>query len=212
MRYIIMAGGNYPGFKTPKQLLEIDGEPIILRTVRLLRENGMEDIAISTNNPAFEDLGLPILHHENDWTAYGYDNYTGYWCDAFYPTDDPACYVFGDVVFSPAAIKTIIDTETDDIEVFASAPPFSRQFRKKSAEPFALKVANQKHLQESIRSCKECADRGMFRRKPIMWELWQIIKRTPLNLIDYSNYTVINDYTCDVDCPDDLRYFENLKD
>ena len=37
-----------------------------------------------------------------------------------------------------------------------------------------------------------------------MWELWQIIKGTPFNKIDYTNYTVINDYTCDVDGKEDL--------
>ena len=212
MKYIIMCGGSYPFWEKPKQLYEIQGERIIDRTIRLLHENGVEDIAISTNNPAFDNLGLPILHHENTWTAYGYDNYTGYWCEAFYPTDEPTCYIFGDVVFSPAAIQKIVNTPTDSIEFFASAPPFSRQFMKRDAEPFALKVVNQKYFRICIEECKNAANLGYFRRKPIMWELWQIIKRTPLNIIDYTNYTVINDYTCDVDSPNDLRYFESLKD
>ena len=56
MLYIIMAGGTYPFWKTPKQLLEIDGEPIIERTIRLLRENGVEDIVISSNNDIFEQF------------------------------------------------------------------------------------------------------------------------------------------------------------
>ena len=210
MKYIIMAGGNYPGWQSPKQLLKIKGEKIIERTIRLLRENDVEDIAISTNNPAFEDLGLPILHHRNEWTAHSYNDYDGYWCEAFYPTTEPACYIFGDVVFSPEAITKIVNTETDSIEFFASAPPFSRQFQKKSAEPFALKVVNQEYFRICIEECKNAANLGYFRRQPIMWELWQIIKRTPLNIIDYTNYTVINDYTCDIDGGEDLALFERV--
>ena len=44
--------------------------------------------------------------------------------------------------------------------------------------------------------------RNNFIRHPIAWELWQIIKQTPINYIDYKNYTVINDYTCDIDWED----------
>ena len=69
-----MCGGTYPGWKTPKQLLEIDGEPIVARTILLLRENGVEDIAISSNDEVFEQFGVPVLHHENTFVAKGYDN------------------------------------------------------------------------------------------------------------------------------------------
>ena len=212
MIFIIMCGGSYPFWSEPKQLTKINNEPLIARTIRQLRENGTEDIAISSNNPAFEDFGIPVLHHENHFEGRAYDDYSGYWCEAFYPTDEPACYILGDVVFSPEAIKKIVNTPTDDIEFFASAPPFSRQFPKKSAEPFALKVVNQKYFRICIEECKNAANLGYFRRKPIMWELWQIIKRTPLNIIDYTNYTVINDYTCDIDGADDIKYFQWVKD
>ena len=47
-----------------------------------------------------------------------------------------------------------------------------------------------------------------FDRHPIAWELWQVIKNTELNKIDYSNYTVINDYTCDIDKPEDAEKLE----
>ena len=144
MKYIIMCGGNYPKFDKPRPLLEIHGEPIVARTIRLLRENGIDDIAISTNNDLFKVFGVPILTHENNYTAYDYDNYEGYWCDGFYPTDEPTCYVYGDVVFSPEAIKTIIEYETDKIMLFGSKPPFSPEYPKWYIEPFAFKVQSLK--------------------------------------------------------------------
>ena len=204
MKYIIMAGGRYQKWTTPRHLTPIDGEPLIARTIRQLREHGVNDIAISSNNPVFEQFGVPVLHHENSYDAKGYNDFTGYWCDAFYPTDEPTCYIFGDVIFTDNAIRTIVDTWTDDIEFFASAPPFAPGYKKTSAEPFALKVVNTKHLKEAISTVKVLAGLKKFKRKPIMWELWQVIKKTPLNKIDYTNYVVINDSTCDIDDPEDL--------
>ena len=50
MKYIIMCGGTYKKWWKPRQLAEIKGEALVARTIRLLRENGVEDIAISTNH------------------------------------------------------------------------------------------------------------------------------------------------------------------
>ncbi len=208
MKYIIMCGGTYKKWETPRQLFPINGEPIVARTIRLLKENGIEDIAISSNNPIFEKFGVPVLKHENSMVVSETLNVSGYWVDAFYPTDEPACYLFGDVVYSPEAIKTIIKTETDDIEFFASSPPFAPEYIKLWAEPFALKVVNTDHLKHAICITKQYADMGLFKRPPIMWELWQVIQATPLNHINYGNYTAINDYTCDVDYAEDIELIE----
>lgn len=206
MDYIIMAGGDYTAWETPRHLLEIHDEPIIARTVRLLKENGVREIYISSNNPVFEDFA-PVLYHNNEYRADGSGN-NGKWTDCFYPSDDPVCYVFGDVVFSPEAIQTIIATETDDIQFFASAPPFAPNYTKPWAEPFALKVVDQKHFRRAIKQTDLFWRQGFYRRKPIMWELWQVIQGYPFNEIHYDSYVAINDYTCDVDSPEDLKRIE----
>lgn len=210
-KYILMAGGTYPKWETPRQLLELNGEPIIARTIRLLRERGVTDIAISSNNDAFEQLGVPVLRHENGYVGIEYDNYKGYWCDGFYPTDVPTCYLFGDVVFSPAAIQTIVQTETDDIEFFGSAPPFSSQYIKPWIEPFGFKVRDTGHLREAIELVKRMDSEGRYNRKPIAWELWNAIDRgyeTDPNYIVYTSYIHINDYTCDIDGPNEAVLVE----
>ena len=209
MKYIIMCGGTYKEWETPRQLFPINGESIVARTIRLLKEAGVSDIAISSNNPIFEQFGVPVLHHKNKYEADAPGIYNKHWVDAFYPTDEPVCYLFGDVVYSPEAIKTIVGTETDDIEFFASSPPFAPEYIKPWAEPFALKVRNTEHLKRAISLTKQYADQGLFKRHPIMWELWQVIQATPLNHIDYGNYTAINDYTCDVDRAEDIELIEN---
>lgn len=208
MKYIIMCGGDYNNLETPRQLSKIFGEEIVARTIRLLRENGITDIAISTNNPIYEKFNIPILKHENNYVV-DKDNKVvdGGWFNAFYPTDEPACYLFGDVVFSPEAIKKIVETETDDMEFFGSKKPFASNYIKDHEEPFALKVVNQKHLREAIEKTRELDEQRKFWRRPIMWELWTIIKDAPLQTKrdEYKEeYIGINDYTCDIDRADDI--------
>lgn len=212
-KYIIMAGGNYVKWSDkPKHLVEIGGEPLVARTIRLLREVGANDIAISSDNPVFEQFGVPVLKHENNYTL-DWETSHGDWYDAFYPMDDPVCYLFGDVVFSRRALKTIVRHQTDaenDIMFFASAPPFADNYCKPWAEPFAFKVANTEKFFLAIEKAKRLEKEHVFYRQPVSWDLWQIIKETPVNIINYQNYVAINDFTCDIDTPEDIEKFSFL--
>ena len=202
-----MCGGEYTQWKKPRQLTEINGEPIIARTIRLLVECGVDycDIAISTNHKEdFKFLSTYIIDQPNNYLAKGEGNTNGLWLSGFPKLHEPVCYIFGDVVFSKEAIKTIVDTETTEIEFFASAPPFDARYAKKWAEPFAIKVGNVERFENCVFATQQLASMNAFKRPPIMWELWQVIKGTPLNIIDYTNYTVINDWTCDIDSPEDV--------
>lgn len=61
MQYIIMADGegkrwgDYLGI--PKHLVKINGEPLIARTVRLLKENGVTDIIITSRDSRYDFEG-----------------------------------------------------------------------------------------------------------------------------------------------------------
>ena len=198
MKYIIMCGGHYKEWQTPRHMLEVHGEPIVGRTIRLLRENGIEDIAISSDNPVFEQFGVPVLRHENAYLARKHNDVDGYWCEAFYPTDKPTCYIFGDVVFSSAAVKKIIEKETEDIMLFGSAKPFPKEYPKRWVEPFAFKVQDQVRFRQCLEEMKARAAECW--RVPIAWDLWALIRGRRIDIDDYVvDYTVINDYTCDID-------------
>ena len=211
MKYIVMCGGDYVKFKTPRQLLEVNGEPIVARTIRLLRENGIDDIAISSTDERFNQFGVPVLSHENGYKAWDYNVCEGYWCDGFYPATEPVCYLFGDVVFSPAAIRTIVETETDDVAFFGSAWPWPAEYPKPWIEPFGFKVVNLGHFWKSIAEVKRIDKAGGFNRKPIAWELWNVINGGPdPNYIISNSYVHINDWTCDIDKPEEIRLIEIL--
>ena len=201
MKYIILCGSNHALINgTPRQLVKIGGERVLDRTIRLLRENGITDISITATDPAFDGVDAEVIHYDS----------AGPWINCFPPIDEPTTFIFGDVYFSHDAIETIVNTHTDDIEFFASAPPFAPEYPRIWAEPFAFRVVNLAHFRESIEIVKQCTEQGIWRRDPIAWELWQVIKGTPLNMIDYSNYTVINDYTCDIDYADDVQMLEEV--
>lgn len=196
MKYIIMCG-LFWDYKHPKQLFTVNGEVIVERTIRLLKEAGIEDIAITSADSRFGLLDVEWINHDS----------RGEWLNAFYFTNCPVCYLYGDVYYSPEAIKTIVEAEVEDIELFASAPPYDASYYKNYPEPFAFKVEDYIGFRNAVGITKQLFREKQFKRMPISWELWQVIKGTPLNQIIY-NYTVINDYTVDVDTPTDVRKLE----
>lgn len=199
MRYIIMCGSNHAQINgVPRQLVQIGGERILDRTIRLLRQNGITDIAVTGTDESFKDVDAVFIRYDS----------AGPWINCFLATKGPTCYIFGDVFFSEDAIKTIVEAQTDSIQFFASAPPFPPRYPKVWAEPFAFKVVDYERFQQAIATVEAYRIQGLWRRHPIAWELWQVIKGTPLNDIDYGNYHVINDYTCDVDREIDIQLLQ----
>lgn len=213
MRYIIMCGGNYRAWAQPRQLLKFNGEIIVCRTIRLLQECGVTDIAISTNKPGFDSFGVPVLSHNNSYDAIAYNESFGDWFNCFYPTTDPVCYLFGDVIYSYDAIHKIVNTDTNDIMLFGSAPPFAPEYCKRWIEPFAFKVVNTEHMRHALYDVRRLDREGKFTRRPIAWEVWNVISRGPdgdVTTIDYNSYVHINDWTCDIDKPDELPIIEQI--
>lgn len=227
MKYIIMCGGSYPKFKKPKQLLKVCGEVLVERTIRLLRENGITDIAISTNNLEFNYLDVEILHHNNDWEYWGKEETKASskcWLNAYYPIEAPVCYLHGDVYFSNDAIKTIVNTKVKDTMFFCS---YDKQDGKKDIrsscgrEPFAYKVENYKLFRNAINDLMRMIDNHEFNKMPVIsWNVYRYLNGLDLgknaewfggiNNIFKSkgDYIVINDYTNDIDDEKDIEKIE----
>lgn len=206
MKYVIMCGGQYPWLKEPKWLFKLPYESIVERTIRLLKAQGERDIVISGFHPKLKGLGVPVIQPEYEFTV-GVQGH--YWVDGFVLMDEPVTYIFGDVVFSRGAIYEIVHSETQDILFYASAAPFRESYMKPWAEPFGFKVVDNDHFKQAIQQLKQYYAEGKFLRHPVAWELWQVIKGTPLNNIR-RNYYVINDFTCDVDDKEDLKQMQDI--
>lgn len=201
MKYIIMCGGKYDHFQTPKQLSVVNGETLLERTMRLLKENGITDIYISSNNPIFKKYGN-LLEHEN---SYKYENgkIYGYWVDAYYPLNEPCVYLHGDVYYSEDAIKKIINLNPK-VNIFIGNEIAKNKEHKNWGEPFGWIVVNQEEFKEGIKKTKQLQDEGKFERGfAISWELYRVLNGLDVNkqyILD-ETYLSINDETIDIDAP-----------
>ena len=210
MKYIIMCGGTYKKWETPKQLQEVYGHPLVQNTIWKLMDNGIHpnDIFISSNDSRFDGFGVIRLKHENNFETDGKTT-KGYWVDAFYPSKDEITYLYGDVYYSDKAIKTILNAKTENVLMFGSRNLNRQDNFKEWEEPFGFKVVNQRLFRAGINACKELKDEGKTKREPISWELYRVINGYPVNEhIIGDNYIAIDDITTDFDTPEELEKFK----
>lgn len=207
MRYVIMAGGYYEQWETPKQLQIVNGERIVERTIRLLKENGCKDIVITSNNEAFDGLGVERLEHEN---SYRYENgkLNGYWVDAFYPKfkrNQKVTFLFGDVYFTEDAIKQIIGCKDKGNILFGSKGALITN--RVGGEPFAYVVNELGKFYDGIKEVKRLQDEGKCNRVPIVWELYRVLNGIDVNehRVLSETYKVIDDGTNDCDSREKLN-------
>lgn len=204
MKYIIMCGGEYKIFQTPKHLSVINGERLVDRTIRLLKENGVKDIYISSNNPIFDTCGVPRLEHTNTYVNNGKSN-TGYWLDAFYKVNEPVCYIWGDVYFTDNAIKTIVNYKTNKNIFFGTSDALNK-YHNNWGEPFAYIVNDYITFYKGIDDVKKLKDEGKCIREPVVWELYRYLHGLDINVQRITtDYVCIDDGTMDVDSPKELE-------
>lgn len=217
MKYVIMCGGYYQNFKeTPKQLSVVNGERIVDRTIRLLKENGIEEenIYISSNNPIFDTCGVKRLEHHNSY-RYDNDTLTGYWLDAFYPyfeENTKVTYVFGDVYFTESAIKTIVNYKTSKNVLFGTSIA-KNEAHENWGEPFAYVVNDYKTFMNGIENVKRLQDEGKTNRVALVWELYRYLNELDINIQQVldDTYICIDDGTIDIDDPEQIDELNNME-
>ena len=205
MQVIIMCGGNYKDFKKHKALSLIRGEVLVERTIRLLEENGVDNWFISTNDPNFDKYGN-ILHHENSFEVKD-GKVSGYWVDAFYPTDKATIYLHGDVHYSEDAMKKILALNPKQNTLIGNEIARNPQHID-MGEPFGWIIVDQEKFREAIEKTKKLQDNGeLARGYAISWELYRVMNGLNPNrmyIID-DTYLSINDETIDVDTPEQIE-------
>lgn len=204
-KYIILAYSNDETFDIPRQLMEINGEKLVARTIRLLKENGIQDIIITAKDKRFDELD--VKRYECETNDFDYIKRTGYWLNAF-PFElmnEPVCFIWGDVYFSEQAIKTIVKTEAKENLFFCSYNNENKKYIKHHDEPFAYKIVDTDLFKKHIEIVKKLYDEGKTCRHPIVWEVYRSMNGLDVNEhIMTKNYIAINDITCDIDSEDDI--------
>lgn len=139
-RFIIMADGKMTRWNNhlvPKHLLPVHGEPILLRTVRLVqaRAPGAE-VIITSHNPAYEVPGA--VRYEPKSNSCEIDRFT------WELIDDDVCFLYGDVYYTEQAIRQIAEMQAADLG-----------FAGNDTEIFAVVVGSGAYQKDCIRKLKE---------------------------------------------------------
>lgn len=193
----------------PKQLLEVDGETLLHRTVRLLEENGVMNIWITSHNPEFEVWGTtryePINNH------YEIDKF--YACEPIWERGGTTLFIYGDVFFTEEAMKRIVSVDCDDFLFYGLF--HVSHFTGHGGEIFAVKVKDHdlfggmceyirmKYIHEEFR----CG----------AWELYRAmngIRGEGLgHHIPHAHFVGIDDFTDDFDTPEHFKdWLEKYKE
>lgn len=189
MKFIIMCAGkgkrwkNYLGI--PKHFVKINGETLIGRTTRILKEHNI-DYVITSSDKRYKKYGITIPQSSNDCEVDRFEN----------TKDKEICYLYGDVYYTDEALDTIINTLTNEILFFGS-----------DEEIFAIKIINKPLFMKHKNRVKRLYLKNKIERC-IGWEIYRSLNNIPFNEhIINERYYLIDDGTDDIDYPEDYEHF-----
>lgn len=141
MKYVVMADGkgtrwnNY--MNIPKHLVKVDGETIIGRTVRLLNEyDDSAEVIVTSHDPRYEFEGATRYEPINN--VLEIDRFT------YELIENNMCFLYGDTYYTEDAIKSIVNTKTDELLFFGN-----------NKSIVAIKVADSAILKNNIDKVKQ---------------------------------------------------------
>ena len=184
MKYIIMAAGkgtrwnNYLGI--PKHWIQINGETLLGRTTRLLKENEITDYVITCTDPCYAQYGPIMKQSCQDCEI-----------DRFEESieDDSICYLYGDVYYTEEAIHNIIKTPVSDVLFFGH-----------EWEIFAIKVKDRNLFHQCKLTVRYLYLTNQINRC-IGWEVYRC-----MNNIPYEEHKITDRYIKILDGTDDIDY------
>ena len=191
MKYIMMADGkgtrwnNYHNI--PKHLIEIDGETLLARTVRLLRENDARaDIVITSHDPRYEVPGARRYEPQNNHLEI--DRFTEELIA------DDVCFLYGDTFYSESVIQKIADTPAEKLLFFGNERSI-----------VAIKVADGALFRQHVDRVRALFLAGKI-EKCIGWQVYQSFEGLPFGEKTIAaDYILIQDGTEDFNSPADYN-------
>lgn len=159
MRFIIMADGkgtrwdNFMGI--PKHLAEVEGEPILGRTVRLLNEmtDKNSEVIVTSHDERYEFKGSRRYEPLNNKLEI--DRFTAELIE------DNTCFLYGDTYYTDKALRTIIETETEDLIFFGN-----------SKSIVAVKIKDSQLFEQHVKHVKDLFLSGKIERC-VGWQVYQ---------------------------------------
>ena len=191
MKYIIMADGKGTRWRNyndiPKHFIEIGGETLLGRTVRLLNEGDREaEVIITSHDPRYEVPGA--RRYEPLHNVLEIDRFTEELIE------DDVCFLYGDTYYSQAAMNTILQTGTEDMIFFGNERSIVA-IKVKDGELFRGHVDNVRrlYLAGEIEKC-------------IGWQVYQSFTGLPFGEKQIGEkFLVLEDGTEDFNSPEDYN-------
>ncbi len=182
--------GNYLG--VPKQMITVDGEVLLYRTIRQLKERGFNDIVLTVPEKGyFGDVGVKEIVGTHKVEVDKFLN-------ASRQVRDSAVFLWGDCYFTDEAMDTITQDDSDLMFFGRSGAGITG---KRCGELFAVKgnkelLSKARELKKNANKMKRCAS----------WELYRFINGYPITKhVVKDRFTHINDLTDDFDYPKDYH-------
>ena len=189
MKYIIMADGkgtrwnNYKGI--PKHLLKINGETLLFRIVRQLKEREKAEIIITSHDKRYEVKGAKRYEPLNN--VLEIDRFT----EELIEND--VCFLYGDTYYTDAAIDKIIKLNNDDILFFGNT------------SIVAIKVSNADIFNTHIKRVRKLYLAGKIKHCA-GWQVYQSFQRLPFTeKVIKEKFILVDDKTTDYDTPSDYE-------
>lgn len=171
----------------PKHFIEVDGETLLARTVRLLRTFDKDcNVTITSHDPRYEVNGA--LRYEPKNNHLEIDRFTTELIG------DNVCFLYGDTFYSEDTMKTIVETSAEDIIFFGNRRSI-----------VAIKVADGKLFAGHVDRVRQLFLDGKI-EKCIGWQVYQSFMGLPFGeKVIADKYVLIEDGTRDFNSPDDLE-------
>ena len=175
-------GALYGG--VPKHLIPVDGEPLIARTVRLLRERGVEDIVIvGPDDPRYAVPGarLFVPTHHVPWSG----GSTRHDCDKFLSSrelwneEGRTVILHGDIYLAENAADTIVRHRVEAWCLFARYRRHEKPFHKLETVAFSFYPEDHPAMDAVLARLVALQDDGSIPRTGT-WELYRGMRGDPV--------------------------------
>ena len=191
MKYIIMADGKGTRWQNyndiPKHLIQIDGETLLGRTVRLLKEGDPDcEVIITSHDSRYEVPGARRYEPLNNNLEI--DRFTEELIE------DDECFLYGDTFYSEKAMDTILSTKTDDMIFFGNGRSI-----------VAIKVCDGELFRRHVHNVRDLFLAGKI-EKCIGWQVYQSFTGLPFGEKQIGEkFLVLEDGTEDFNSPEDYN-------
>jgi len=197
MKYIIMSNGAGTRWNNhnniPKQLIEIEGETLLGRAVRLIRTHDpAAHIIITTKDERLRTEGAELYRPQQDRLEI--DRFT------YELIEKDVCFLYGDTYYTAPAINEIVNAQTENLLFFGNKDRI-----------FAVKVQDPDAMKSHINTIKKLFQEGKIENCK-GWQLYQSFAGLSWGeKTRTESYCFIDDSTRDFNAPKEHKKFMREK-